>query len=355
MTAVRFPTLQFATNVAYLAGATAPGIAGNRATFEGARLLSGIAELARQAVLESGADLRTDVRVAMTGSDGRGEVYRLGWTDEPGHPVPVEDDDFPFGRMPSAEGRLLMVTIGGDEPLAAEIKVERYEHGKLHGYVQGSPAIATCTAAAALDGTGASSVCYAFNDGDVSGAVERPLASVGDFYEGRGLYGRGKIPDADAAHRSVLFSGLLPEKDHEYAIELVRRAEARGEAVSVSTSNYPGLHLVREPGAAAYGIRDSDEARALASDWAACGLAHVAVRHCYGSQLDECSVIRKVGGILEGPDTDCPGACQSRRPHAGGPDAETHVFYYEGGRCTGVARGAHLVADEASEETGPRM
>jgi hypothetical protein len=340
----QFHTVQFAADVGGLL-ALHPAVMSRPGGFEERQVMAMIGRLFRL----DPSSMRTNVRVVVEGPDGMGEVYDLGWGDMTPHVLSVPDGEFPLGGVPSAEGRLLLVTIGTDGTPIPKVRVDNYEHGMLHGYNAASPASVVSKA-------GACSVSYAFNGLDVSGALEMPLASIQDFYSDRMGRKHDKQPEErmDAVFRSIFLSSILPETEHAYVIEMMSRAEGRGEAVSVASSNIAGLHLVKAPGASVYELWNSDETRALAREWADAGLGHVEVRHSTGTPPVQCSLLRRVAGRLHGDDVDCPAVCFSNVMPGRPSDPEVSVRYYRKGEMTGAGMGVALVEEDAPSSPGIR-
>ena len=266
---------------------------------------AGLAGLMRP-IADAAGGGRHRLVVAMVMQDSSGRAFDSPQAGTGTVMTPVPPGGFPFGGEVPPDERLLLVTVRGEDPRTASVRVDRFENGLHQGILEHGPAVAVCPG----DAGHASS--YAHLGVDVTDLVTMPVRSVQDL---------------DAGRRGWVSSELFPGPHHSAVVELGAAAEDRGEAVVVQAAMHPGLNAVRSPGDTAYRLTD-DRGLALALDgWSRQGVPVNVVRQAGGAGADECTLVRKVSGVLHGPTADAPAVCVSRVGADGGNAAvETRCF-----------------------------
>ena len=181
--------------------------------------LDGLVEAARWVAGSSAAR----VSLAVCFQDGRSRMVELGR-----HGTSGSD-----GGPTAGQGDIVVVATVRERPGAkAQVAVERFRAGKLHGAAARSPAVVEIS-----DGFVHSS--YFAAGVDVSVMVESPPNSLSPS-------ARGRSPNE---------VGILPAAGHRELLSLVRLAESRGEAVSFDPPGM-GIRLFKPGGRTPYRITD---------------------------------------------------------------------------------------------------
>ena len=248
--------------------------------------------------------------VAVVVADGaEPRAFDLG-TGSPVRPRPADPAYFGFGGLPPREGRFLLLTIAGEGPWEAALRVETIEDGARHGFLPGCPAVA------ATDGRGFSAGYYCHGvDVCELGAAE--IASVRE------------LGDVCTSGRA---SSLAVDPRHVAALAAIVAAEDRGEGVVISAASVPGLNIVRAPGTTAYRLADDAGLAKAMARWNADGAAVLSVRNADEGGLRRCSATRRVGGLLDGAGEAHPGAVRSAFNGLDGPVSVVLALFRRGRR-----------------------
>ena len=227
--------------------------------------------------------------VAMIDDQGGTEVYSMG---RPGHDTglrSVPPGHVPFTPIETWPDRLLLVTIVGDRPSRASVRVENFENRARQGWRADSPAQAN----ASVEGMG---VGYAHMGVVLTDLIAGPVTTVDDG-EPDGLV-------ADGKH-------LFIDPDHGEVLTMVRAAELAGETVTLSSAALPGLHLLRRADATAYELVDDAEMSTAVVAVANSGGAVVSAKLLERPAGSRYAAVRHVGHSLDGAEPSCPAICKS--------------------------------------------
>ena len=245
---------------------------------------------------------RFRVRAAVRSPDGRSGLFDLG---RPGCGPARTGRGALIGRA-SAElpgERELLITIRGRDRTGADAAVEAFEDGNRHGFTAASPAVAEVD--------GGLVTCRRFHHGlDVSSLASSPVRSA---------------LRADVAERGGACDQVFPDRRHIALIGMLRLAEDRREVIVVSPDLLGGLHAVRDPADGIYALTDAAGLGRRMESWAAEGAAVVTVRHSPG----KAGLMRRVGGLIDGPTRQQAGVCASRIENG---IASTSVRCFDNGR-----------------------
>ena len=248
--------------------------------------LDGLVEAARWVAGSSAAR----VSLAVCFQDGRSRMVELGR-----HGTSGSD-----GGPTAGQGDIVVVATVRERPGAkAQVAVERFRAGKLHGAAARSPAVVEIS-----DGFVHSS--YFAAGVDVSVMVESPPNSLSPS-------ARGRSPNE---------VGILPAAGHRELLSLVRLAESRGEAVSFDPPGM-GIRLFKPGGRTPYRITDVPDVEDVEQE-------DGTVLVVLSAGKDRLSFMRRRGGYLDGPLEDRPAVCVSEMRR--GREASKVAYYRAGVR-----------------------
>ncbi len=227
--------------------------------------------------------------VALVDGQGGTRVYDMG---RPGHDAGfrrVPPGHPPLAPMETWPDRLLLVTVMGESPHEATVRVENFENRVRQGWRANSPAMVL----ASPDGMTAG---YAHMGVELTDLVGQPVESIED----------GE-PDGVAADGKPLFI----DPNHREVVAIVRAAELAGETVTLSSAALPGLYLLRRADATAYELVGDAEMEAAVLEAANNGGAVVSAKLLERPAGSRYAAVRHVGHRIDGAEPSRPAVCRS--------------------------------------------
>ena len=314
-------TLQFAATTR-LEVCNSPRRALIPGTPEGDRLLARLGLLASEA---GGTGYRLQVGLESAGRAGW--TADLGLVGRGGSRHPGQGGSSRLEEDPLATPGMLRLTLFGADPHMARLRVEMFSDNLRDGFAKGSPALVWA-------GPQGFEVAYFHKGTDVTAAVRHPI---------------GSIRETPAVPCATALPELLIDPCHARVVEILTLAERNGEAVTVSAAGYPGLHRVRAPGRETYVLMDGRTLAGHAAAWAAQGTPVNSARVSLDTRGNRCSLVRTVGGRVDGCAPETPGCCSSTLPGNGAPAEFVYALSIAGSR---VGRNA---SDTVAVERGIGM